>query len=77
MKHRDPIRDYIENTIVSGRLKIDYNDELLMAGILDSLGVMRLLSFIEKELDIHVPVQDVTIENFSTVEIISNYLETR
>lgn len=49
-------------------------EDLLGSGILDSLGMMRLIFFIEEEFSIKVPPEDMTIENFMTVENIENYL---
>lgn len=50
------------------------NDELLLSGIIDSLGIMLLVSFISEKFDYEVPPQDVTIENFSTISTLTNYL---
>jgi acyl carrier protein len=35
---------------------------------------MRLITFIEQEFQVKVQPEDVTIENFSTIKIISDYL---
>ena len=52
-------------------------DNLLLSGLIDSLGVMRLVNFIEAEFELEVPPQDVTIENFQSVSILAAYLENR
>jgi acyl carrier protein len=49
-------------------------DDLLLSGWLDSLGVVRLIAFIEETMGIPVPPEDVTIENFLTVNAIAAYL---
>ena len=51
--------------------------ELLMSGIVDSMGAMRLVAFIESTWDMRVPPQDVTVENFGTIRDISNYVRSR
>ena len=53
------------------------DDDLLGGGLIDSLGVMRLIGFIEQHLEMKVPPADVTIDNFMTVGRISSYLEQR
>jgi len=53
------------------------DDELLLDDIVDSLGVMRLVEFIEHEGGAAVPAEDVTIDNFSTVSVIAGYLSAR
>ncbi|MBV7333005.1 acyl carrier protein [Chloroflexi bacterium TSY] len=49
---------------------------LLTTGLVDSLGVMRLVMFIEEEFGINVPPEDVTIEHFLTVSDMVRYLES-
>ena len=49
--------------------------DLLVSGLLDSLAVMRLVGFLETELNISVPPEDVTIENFRTAEVIATYAQ--
>lgn len=50
------------------------DDQLLSTGIIDSLGLMRLISFIETELAFKVPYEDIIIDNFSSVSQIDKYL---
>ncbi|MBT8086851.1 MAG: acyl carrier protein [Gammaproteobacteria bacterium] len=52
-------------------------DELLLDDIVDSLGVMRLVHFIEERGGAPVPAEDVTIDNFATIETIAGYLDRR
>ena len=51
------------------------DDDLLLNGLVDSLGVVRLLAFIETDLGTPVPPGDVTIENFGTVGSIAGFLQ--
>lgn len=51
------------------------DDDLLTSGRINSLGIMRLVTFIEEEFKVSVPPEDVTIENFRTVRTITGYLE--
>ena len=55
---------------------IDANEELLLSGLLDSIAVMRLVGFIESNLGITVPADQVTLENFSTIAILTARLAT-
>ena len=73
----DIIIDYIKQQLLSGQVDIDLNPEedLLGSGLIDSLGMIQLLAFIEEKFEVKVPPQDMTIENFMTVEAIGNYLE--
>jgi acyl carrier protein len=52
-------------------------DDLLSEGIIDSLGMMKLIRFIEDKFDLKVRPEDMTIENFTSIETISNYIQGR
>ncbi len=53
---------------------LDRDEDLLGTGILDSMGMMKLILFIEEESGVTIPPEDMIIENFMTVERITNYL---
>jgi len=57
--------------------ELSTDEDLLGGGIIDSIGMMRLISFIESEADTSVPFEDITIENFESVESITKYLADR
>lgn len=73
----DIIIDYIKQQLLSGQVDIDLSPEedLLGSGLIDSLGMIQLLAFIEERFEVKVPPQDMTIENFMTVGAIGDYLE--
>ncbi len=45
---------------------IDESTDLLLTGLVDSLGVIQVVSWIEDELEVSVDPADVTLENFQT-----------
>ncbi|WP_170480690.1 phosphopantetheine-binding protein [Ruegeria arenilitoris] len=69
------IADFISKTILDGR-QVSTTQELLLSGILDSLGVMTLVAFLETEMKIQIPTEKITFENFSSVEQVSGFLNT-
>lgn len=71
--------NYIQEQLLGGKsgVTIDPNDDLLGSGLVDSMGMMSLITFIEEEFDFTVPPEDMVIEHFMTVEAIGNYLESR
>ena len=75
----DTIRDYITEELLFGQDDpgLGDDDNLLLSGLLDSLGIMRLVAFLEEEFSTDVPPQDVTIEHFMTISHIARYLENR
>lgn len=65
---------YIKNEITSEPLlEINSSDNLLEMGIVDSMGMMKLILFLERQFKKRVPVEDMTVDNFKTVEKIASY----
>ena len=76
MKER--VARYIANDLLNQPdLAIGEDEDLLGSGLLDSLRVMSLVNFIEQELGIDVPAEDVTFENFVSLGAIEAYLARR
>lgn len=55
-------------------LKVD--TPLLTSGLLDSLGIVKLLSFIEDEFDTEIDDSDFDPENFETLASIAKLITT-
>ena len=71
------LMDYIKQQLMKGRnANITTQDDLLGAGIIDSLGVLQLVAFIEERFNFQVPDEDVVYENFFSVEALANYLDS-
>jgi acyl carrier protein len=51
------------------------DDELLISGRIDSLGIVRLTAVLEETFQVDIPPEDVIIENFETLQAIAQYLE--
>ncbi len=56
-------------------LELKADTELLIDGLVDSLGVVRLAAFIEQEFGKAIPPQDITLKNFRSLAAIEAYLE--
>ena len=82
MKQEEIVRKYVlreltdRGTEVSSDELNDLTDlDLLKNGILDSLGIPRLVVFLEHEFALQIPLEDITLENFSNIKSICIYLE--
>lgn len=53
------------------------DEPLLAGGIIDSLGVMELIAFIEEELGVTVADTDVTEANLGSVDAVAHYVARR
>ena len=45
-------------------------DDLVEAEVMDSLGIMKLILFLEENFSIKISDDDLTLENFSSVQTI-------
>jgi len=68
--------DFVVSELLNDRTDVDLQpqDDLLSSQLVDSLGVMRIIAFLEERYGIRIPPSDVTIENFIDVQTISTYL---
>lgn len=73
---RDEIRRIIINDLLNGR-EVANDQELLISGIIDSLAVMRLVRLLEASFDIKIPAEDIVIEHFGSIDMMTAYLENR
>lgn len=72
---RRTIMEYVSaELLVDPELGLDEHEEILAAGRIDSMSVMRLVSFINEEFSITIPNQDLVIDNFKSVDAIDAYL---
>lgn len=53
------------------------DDPLIETGIIDSLGIMKLIGFLETKLSIKVDDTELIPENFTTVEAICSMVSKR
>ena len=70
---------YIQENLLTGKGKIElsHEEDLLGSGLLDSMGVMRLVGFVEETFNMKIPPEDIVIENFMDVKAITNYVESQ
>jgi acyl carrier protein len=77
MDYKTPLVNYLKEEVLRNRdAKIEENGDLIEGGILDSLGILQIVVFIETTFNIHVADDDVVYENFHSLRTILNYLET-
>lgn len=56
-------------------IKTPFDDatDLFASGLVDSLGVMDLVSFVEEQIGCPVPPAAITLENFGSIERIERF----
>lgn len=68
---------YVQTELLNEQHTITADQDLLISGLIDSIGVMRLVGFIEKDLDTTIPPKDVTLENFGNINTIVSYIDSQ
>lgn len=75
------VRDFVVNKLADaagangGGLRD--SDSLLETGVLDSFGMMHLLSFLEERFQMRLDGQELMPENFDTIEAISQLVHAK
>jgi acyl carrier protein len=60
-----------------GRESLSPDEDLLAQGIIDSLGVVRLIASLEKAFGIKIVDEDVVPENFQTLASLVGFVEQK
>ena len=68
---------FIQEEIVFDDVVVDGDIDLLLTGLVDSLGVIRITHWMEETTGVLVDPGDVTLENFQTVDKMAAYLDSR
>ncbi len=61
------IREYIQTELMMGDDSSLKNDTPLWGGVIDSVGLMQLITFIEERFEIEVDDDELTSAHFGTV----------
>ena len=78
MDYRNSLIQFIQDEFVNKRGgNISEDDDLLSSGLIDSLGILKLISFMEEKFAMEIPSEDVVYENFHSIESMSQYLANR
>ena len=79
MKIAAEISAFILSDLASDRadLILDQDDDLVVLGIVDSLGIMTLADFLEKTYEIRISELDMVPDNFSSIVKIERFLSSK
>jgi acyl carrier protein len=67
--NKDDLKRYIVDEFLPGEDGADLSDELdlIDAGILDSLGVLKLVAFLERSGDVLIEPEEMDADRFRTI----------
>ena len=72
MSTQDELLEYIKKELAPGNP--DIGPETNLAGVVDSTAVMEVVVWIEAKYGFDVEIDDITPENFGTVQALSAYI---
>lgn len=73
------IEDFLvtEPDLAYGRTAIDQDELLIEGGLIDSLGILKLIAFLEEQYNLSFEEEDITAENFATINRIVDLVQKR
>ncbi len=74
---KEELRKFIIDNFMHGKETLDESENLFESGIIDSLGFVKLLAFIDENLKVHLSMSDVIIEKFGTLTQMVETLESK
>ena len=66
-----------QNFPLYGGAEVDRDQSLVDSGVIDSLGILELVEFVEARFGIRIPEDELLPENLDSVANITNYLSTK
>jgi acyl carrier protein len=73
---RRALREALVAQFGADAASLDDDTKLFSGGLIDSLGVMDLVSFVERKLGERVPPSAITLENFDSIAQIVAFART-
>ena len=75
---KEQIRQFVfEKFPLAKSRGLDDSSALLEEGVLDSLGILELVDFLQGELGVGVEDDDLTPENFASIDAIAAFVESK
>ncbi len=75
---RDQVREFLfEKFPACKQNGLKDQDSLIETGIVDSMGMLELVVFVESDFEVEVQDMDLVPENFESVEALSKFVESK
>lgn len=71
------IRDYLANKSLLGRADMLQTDTVLLGNILDSMGTLELIGFLQQNFSIVMDDEDMVPENLDSISRIVDYVDRK
>ena len=74
MDLRSELLQFVKESLLRGEEDVGPEDSLIDRGIIDSIGLMQLMAFIEERTSTRIPDHYITPDNFQSVAAIEEML---
>jgi len=76
---KDQIREFILRDLASAKGVSSFSDSesLMESGVIDSLGIFRLVAFLEETFRVRVGDEEITHENLKSVDAIDQLVQSK
>lgn len=72
---RDTVVFYLrENAFLEENVELNDNESLTDTGIIDSISLLQMIDFLEREFSITIPIEEIIPENFDSLARIETYI---
>ncbi|NTJ35934.1 acyl carrier protein [Agrobacterium rhizogenes] len=75
--HEDDILRFLRDDLSVDTTSINSKSQLISSGIIDSFSLIGLVMFLEEKAGVMAEPEDVTIENFETIEAMLHFIERK
>jgi acyl carrier protein len=74
---KEKIKNFIVENFLFGERTLKDDEPLFESGIIDSLGLIKLIAFIEENFNVSIDMSEIMIENFNTLNDVMETLKSR
>jgi acyl carrier protein len=76
---RDQIREFIQRELASAKGVTSFTDSesLMESGVIDSLGIFRLVAFLEETFRVRIGDEEITHDNLKSVDSIEQLVMSK
>ena len=77
MDMHQEVRDFIVRTFMKSRGTLSDDQSLFENNIVDSFGLLEIISFVEKKYGVRIGPADAALRNFDSVNAIVRFIRSR
>jgi len=74
---KEKIKNFIVENFLFGERGLKDDEPLFESGIIDSLGLIKLLAFIDETFNISMNMSEINIEDFNTLNDILKTIQSK